>query len=360
MKEISLQAALNHPHIVGVQGIVAASIASERGEFKLVRDDSRFLMIAEYCERGSLHQWLSECRSGDRPYDASEALRLLVEVALGMEFLHSRDMIHMDLKPDNIMINADMRAKVGDFGLAAKLEQKTASQLRSAGTLMGKFEGGTLDYIAPECFAEKITTRKSDVYAYGIVLHNVFVSLDEHSTYNHQEILGRNGSIHNFLALFGEAVRRGMRPQFHAHPAVVLSADVRDGVYALMQQCWHEDRSKRPTFEEIVKTLRGLSALANTSERARPVERPLMHVSSSESQLGTQSRGSSSQKMVNSRKFLEIVRDMFGIDRDTPLKNTVDIVIAQLGIEDECAGIRSLTDKVKFIASSLGILDECV
>ncbi|GMY35417.1 receptor kinase-like protein Xa21 [Fagus crenata] len=89
----------------------------------------------------------------------------MVDVASALEYLHngqSESVVHCDLKPSNILLDEDMVAHVGDFGIAKILaENKDATQTRTL---------GTLGYIAPEYGSEGKVSTKCDIYSYGIIL----------------------------------------------------------------------------------------------------------------------------------------------------------------------------------------------
>src|SRR4029079_10987399 len=94
-----------------------------------------------------------------------EALEIAVEVAHGLAFAHEQGLIHRDVKPQNILLNGDGRAKVTDFGIARSLDVDGMTQ---TGTVLG-----TSNYIAPEQASGQRVDAHSDVYALGAVLYEL-------------------------------------------------------------------------------------------------------------------------------------------------------------------------------------------
>jgi eukaryotic-like serine/threonine-protein kinase len=146
-REARAVAQLQHPNIVTV---------IDRGE----ADDKQFIVF-EFIDGENLKERV--VRKGR--LDVREALEIAVEIARGLAFAHSQGLVHRDVKPQNVLLNGDGRAKVTDFGIARSLDVDGMTQ---TGTVLG-----TSNYIAPEQASGKRVDTQSDVYALGVVLYEM-------------------------------------------------------------------------------------------------------------------------------------------------------------------------------------------
>ena len=146
-REARSVAQLQHPNIVTV---------IDRGD-----EDGRQFIVFEYIEGENLKEHV--VRKGR--LDVREALEIAVEVARGLAFAHEQGLIHRDVKPQNILLNGDRRAKVTDFGIARTVDVDGMTQ---TGTVLG-----TSNYIAPEQASGGRVDVHSDVYALGVVLYEL-------------------------------------------------------------------------------------------------------------------------------------------------------------------------------------------
>src|SRR4051794_18382840 len=121
-------------------------------------DDVQYLAV-EYVEGGTLEDRLER----ERTLPLDDVVRIVGEIAGGLEALHAAGIVHRDVKPANVMIRATGRAALTDFGLA---KGRAYTVLTRPGQVMG-----TLDYIAPELISGEEATPASDVYALGCVTY---------------------------------------------------------------------------------------------------------------------------------------------------------------------------------------------
>src|SRR3954449_9565592 len=146
-REARAVASLNHPHIVTV---------IDAGE-----DDGAPYIVFEYVEGETLKERIR--RLGRLP--VSEAVAYAIEIGRALESAHAHLLVHRDVKPQNVLIDPDGRAKVTDFGIARSLE---AQGLTATGRVLG-----TTDYVSPEQALGHEVTGQSDVYSLGIVLYEM-------------------------------------------------------------------------------------------------------------------------------------------------------------------------------------------
>jgi len=147
VKEARALAQLSHPNIVAVYDV---------GEV----DDSPFIVM-EYLPGGSMKQRIEQVGA----LVAADAVRIAIEVANGLGFAHSKGIIHADLKPANILFDANDVAKICDFGIA-RAPQEDADTPQLYATAM---------YVAPERVEGKSASVQSDVYGLGLVLYEGLV-----------------------------------------------------------------------------------------------------------------------------------------------------------------------------------------
>jgi serine/threonine-protein kinase len=100
-------------------------------------------------------------KAGQLPLD--DAVRIVVQTAAGLDALHREQLVHRDVKPQNILIDADGVAAIGDFGLS---KGTSYTELTRAGQVVG-----TIDYLAPELVKGEKATPASDIYALGCVTY---------------------------------------------------------------------------------------------------------------------------------------------------------------------------------------------
>ena len=146
-REARAVAKLNHPHVVTV---------IDAGE-----DDGAPFIVFEYVEGETLKDRIR--RLGRLP--VAEAVAYAVEIGRALECAHSHMLVHRDVKPQNVLIDPDGRAKVTDFGIARSLE---AQGLTATGRVLG-----TTDYVSPEQALGHEVTAQSDIYSLGIVLYEM-------------------------------------------------------------------------------------------------------------------------------------------------------------------------------------------
>src|SRR5947209_647898 len=146
-REARAVAQLSHPHVVGV---------IDAGE-----DEGRPYIVFEYVEGETLKERIR--RLGRLPIP--EAVAYCIEIARALGAAHARHIVHRDVKPQNVLIDEEGRAKVTDFGIARTLDEEG---LTADGRVLG-----TTDYVAPEQALGHGVTGQSDLYSLGVVLYEM-------------------------------------------------------------------------------------------------------------------------------------------------------------------------------------------
>uniref|UniRef100_A0A8C0IVG0 Receptor-interacting serine/threonine-protein kinase 4 n=1 Tax=Chelonoidis abingdonii TaxID=106734 RepID=A0A8C0IVG0_CHEAB len=186
-------------------------------------------LVMEYMETGSLEKLLAS-----EPLPWELRFRIIHETAVGMNFLHcmSPPLLHLDLKPANILLDAHYHVKISDFGLAKCNGLSHSHDLSIDGLC------GTIAYLPPERIKEKnrYFDTKHDVYSFSIVIWGVLTQKKPFAEEN------------NILHIMVKVIK-GHRPEL---PAISKSRPRScNNLIKLMQKCWQDDPSKRPTFQEI-------------------------------------------------------------------------------------------------------------
>jgi tRNA A-37 threonylcarbamoyl transferase component Bud32 len=148
-QEARAVAKLSHPNVVAV---------IDAGE-----DGGHPYIVFEYIEGETLKQRIARVGA----LDPQEALAYAIEIARGLTVAHGRNMVHRDIKPQNVLIDSEGRAKLTDFGISRQLEQ---DGMTATGRVLG-----TTDYVAPEQAMGHPVDPRSDVYSLGVVLYEMLV-----------------------------------------------------------------------------------------------------------------------------------------------------------------------------------------
>jgi tRNA A-37 threonylcarbamoyl transferase component Bud32 len=147
-REARTAAALSHPHVVTI---------INAGE-----DEGHPYIVLEYVEGETLKDRIKR----DGPLPPGEAVAYAIEIARALEVAHDARLVHRDIKPQNILIDLEGRAKVTDFGIARSLTESEG--LTQAGRVLG-----TTDYISPEQALGESVSEQSDIYSLGVCLYEM-------------------------------------------------------------------------------------------------------------------------------------------------------------------------------------------
>ncbi len=145
-REASSAAGLSHPNIVGI---------FDRGEW-----DGTYYITMEYVPGRSLKTIVRE----QGALDPTTAIDIVIQVLRAARFAHKHGVIHRDLKPHNVILDEEGRARVTDFGIA----RAGASDMTLTGSIMG-----TAQYLSPEQAQGHAVTATSDLYAVGVILYEL-------------------------------------------------------------------------------------------------------------------------------------------------------------------------------------------
>ncbi|KDP20333.1 hypothetical protein JCGZ_06419 [Jatropha curcas] len=226
-REAQILSNLHHPNVVAFYGVVPDG------------PGGTMATVTEYMVNGSLRHVLQK---KDKALDRRKKLMIALDAAFGMEYLHLKDIVHFDLKCDNLLVNLrDSQrpiCKVGDFGLS-RIKRNT---LVSGGVR------GTLPWMAPELLdgSSNRVSEKVDVYSFGIAMWEILTGEEPYANMHCGAIIG--GIVSNTL-----------RPQ--------IPEDCDSEWKKLMEECWSFNPAARPSFTEITNRLRFMSMALQPKRR---------------------------------------------------------------------------------------------
>ncbi|KAI5004036.1 hypothetical protein ZWY2020_031279 [Hordeum vulgare] len=210
-------------------------------------EKSHRLLVYEYMPKGSLDRWIY-CRNDNDspPLEWSTRCKIITNIAKGLAYLHeecTKKIAHLDVKPQNILLDDDFNAKLSDFGLC-KLIDRDMSQV------VTKMRG-TPGYLAPEWLTSQIT-EKADVYSFGVVVMEVICGRKNLDTSLSEE------SIH-LITLLEEKVKNAHLVDLIDKNSNDMLAHKQDVIemMKLAMWCLQIDCKRRPKMSDVVKVLEG-------------------------------------------------------------------------------------------------------
>ncbi|XP_060081904.1 serine/threonine-protein kinase mos-like [Ylistrum balloti] len=212
---------LTHPNIV--QSLGATHVTSF---------DEGAWVVMEYAGDRTLQTVLNEPHV-DMTIDIR--LKFSSQIAQGLKYLHDNNIVHLDIKPANILITPDGDCKIGDLGCSQILEAgtgKVSPTQRSSLT-------GTFAYRAPELLRGEAPTRKADIYSFAVTMWQM---LSRENPY---------GNENQHVVIFG-VVAYGHRPK---HPNMNEQCPFELCYRDLYSQCWNSVPENRPSADELVEVL---------------------------------------------------------------------------------------------------------
>lgn len=167
VREARILSYIKHPGIVGV--------------IDFAQEDSAYIMVLDYVHGFHLGRWLKYVRETDGHFPVDVALHVVIRTLEALNYAHelkrpdgkSLCIVHRDISPSNILVDVEGHVKLCDFGIA-RVMGETAMYKTEDTTVKGKFP-----YLAPELFNGQQPSAQSDVYACGLVLHELLTGKNE-------------------------------------------------------------------------------------------------------------------------------------------------------------------------------------
>ncbi|KAB5562171.1 hypothetical protein PHYPO_G00014920 [Pangasianodon hypophthalmus] len=208
--EIKIMKELQHKHLIRLYAVCTV--------------DEPFCIITELMKNGSLKKYLISHKEL-RDIEFTLMMDFAVQITEGMIYLESKNIVHRDLRADNILLSEMLSCKIADFGLA----QFTLSQDQQLSSVKVPVK-----WMAPEIFAGMDYTKKCDVWSFGILLTEII-------TYGNDPYPDLD------KAACVQAIQRGYR--------MARPADCPLTLYDIMLLCWHSNPDERPTFLQLQERL---------------------------------------------------------------------------------------------------------
>jgi serine/threonine protein kinase len=198
--------------------------------------------IMEYFPAGSLRSRLQSREAEDKAYLYQHAKSIFRQVATGLAYMNSSGWLHRDIKPDNILADANGNCKIIDFAIAQKIKSGFLAKLLHK---KGKPQG-TPSYMSPEQIRDEILDTRADIYSYGATLYELLCGRPPFRASTTNELLSKH---------------------LHAapDPPKMHNPDITDACSALVLKMLAKKREDRfQNFHEILMALREISPFSTT------------------------------------------------------------------------------------------------
>ncbi|KAL0569538.1 hypothetical protein V5O48_012426 [Marasmius crinis-equi] len=221
VREAILWRQLKHPNVLPFLGM-----------YYLDNSMKDICLVSPLMANGNLYQFLKRSRP-----EEIDGHTLMFDIASGIEYLHNEDIVHGDLKELNILVREGCRACICDFGLSR------LTMTHGLGPTMSCWTGTPSPYTAPEILLGRLSTKETDVYAFGTLCY---------------------GILRELYSLSDITAERGRNPP-PSRPTNLPEDE--DHVWSLLHECWQQEPSARPTATDI--TLRILPKDAQVAAAPR-------------------------------------------------------------------------------------------
>lgn len=230
-QEVSVWHKLDHPNVtrfVGASmGTSQLKIPSKNPSDGYTTLPSRACcVLVEFVSGGNLKSYLYKNRKKKLAFKV--VVQLALDLARGLSYLHSKKIVHRDVKAENMLLDTQRRLKIADFGVA-RVEAQNPKDMTG--------ETGTLGYMAPEVLDGKPYNRKCDVYSFGICLWETYCCDLPYIDLS-------------FADVSHAVVRQNLRPEI---PRCCPSS-----LANIMKKCWDANAEKRPEMDEVVRLLEAI------------------------------------------------------------------------------------------------------
>ncbi|XP_028272989.1 tyrosine-protein kinase JAK2a [Parambassis ranga] len=227
-REIEILKSLQHENIVKYKGVC----------YSAGRRNLRLIM--EYLPFGSLRDYLIKHKDH---FDSKKLLHYASQICKGMDYLATKRYIHRDLATRNILVESEMRVKIGDFGLTKVLPQdKEYYTVREPGE-------SPIFWYAPESLTESKFSVASDVWSFGVVLYELFTYSDKNCSPPavFMDKMGNEKQGQMIVYHLIDLLKQGFR--------LPAPDNCPKEIHKIMMECWSSDPKLRPTFKTLIQSV---------------------------------------------------------------------------------------------------------
>ncbi|MQL97021.1 hypothetical protein Taro_029705 [Colocasia esculenta] len=231
-QEVAVWHKLDHPNVTK---FVGASMGTS--ELRIPQTNSTInihnslparacCVVVEYLPGGTLKQFLIKNRRRKLAYKV--VIQIALDLSRGLSYLHSKKIVHRDVKTENMLLDNHRTLKIADFGVA-RVEAQNPQDMTG--------ETGTLGYMAPEVLDGKPYNRSCDVYSFGICLWEIYCCDMPYPDLS-------------FAEVSSAVVRQNLRPE--------IPRCCPNSLASIMRKCWDANADKRLDMAEVVRLLESI------------------------------------------------------------------------------------------------------
>ncbi|KAG1897700.1 kinase-like domain-containing protein [Suillus fuscotomentosus] len=226
-QEVFVWRQLEHSHIVPLYGTTE--------KYEIIP-----ALVCPWMKNGSLHQYLGTMRREQSPPEMHRLFLLLLQVILGLQYLHSKDIVHGDLMPPNVLIDENGDALLADFGLSCLLADHETSFFASHSSGATRWAAPEIIPLDTERLDECVSkpNKASDIYSFGCIMMQVLSNCSPYFDMKTESLVVM-------------AKSKGILPTRPASPVI---ADVH---WCYIERCWSTQIEMRPSVDEVLDYIKG-------------------------------------------------------------------------------------------------------